>query len=231
MQANSAEHDSLETSSIVFGATSGMVEESALEHEEFAQQSAQPTCFHGHFSSCMEMYATPQQVLEYLDAHRSWFPRCANPMKALPIGENGYDLTVGKFGSFGYDVEAKIGLDLLPQNNGVYRIETIPIPGYQPPGYDVDFQAELHLVDATTDHPLTQVEWELNLQVTIQFPRFINKLPKSLVQSTGDRLLNQIVRQVSRCLTHKVQEDFHKAAGLPFPKKRWSKSWHKNEAV
>jgi hypothetical protein len=37
------------------------------------------------------------------------------------------------------------------------------------------------------------------------------------VQSTGDRLLNQIVRQVSRRLTRKVQEDFHQSLGIELP--------------
>jgi hypothetical protein len=40
-----------------------------------------------------------------------------------------------------------------------------------------------------------------------------------LSQSTGDRLLSQVVRQVSRRLTHKVQEDFHSSLGIPMPKK------------
>jgi hypothetical protein len=66
---------------------------------------------------------------------------------------------------------------------------------------------------------ITKVEWQLDLAVYVQFPKFIQRLPKSMVQSTGDRLLNQIVRQVSRRLTYKVQEDFHKSLGLPFPLK------------
>jgi hypothetical protein len=227
MQANPAEQSA---TPMVFGATSGFIEEpsEAQEHQELT-----PICFHGTFGSCMEMYAPVQVVSDYLNAHREWFPRCAQPMKANPIGENGYDLTVGKFGAFNYDVEAKVGLDLLPQEQGVYRIQTIPIPNYQPPGYDVDFQAAMRLLAATDDRtqaPMTHVDWDLNLKVTVQFPRFIYAMPRTMIQSTGDRLLNQIVRQVSRCLTHKVQEDFHREVGVKFPKKRrmpWAKD--KNE--
>ena len=236
MQANSAEHFPIDAASPILGATAGQVDGIPLtdsQTEETAQQIAEPTCFYGTFASCMEMYAEASTVAQYLDAHRSWFPRCAHPMKSEPIGENGYALTVGKFGSFGYEVEPKVGLDLLPQHEGIYRIETIPVPGYEPPGYDVDFQAALQLVEAAPDlslfsaqnqkllpPKLTCVEWELNLKVTVQFPRFIHALPSSIIQTTGDRLLNQIVRQVSRCLTHKVQEDFHQTIGVPFPKKR-----------
>jgi len=35
---------------------------------------------------------------------------------------------------------------------------------------------------------VTRVEWQLDLAVYVQFPKFIQRLPKSMVQSTGDRL-------------------------------------------
>ncbi|WP_427161346.1 DUF1997 domain-containing protein [Aliinostoc sp. HNIBRCY26] len=180
------------------------------------------TKFYGHYADCMEMYAPASTVGEYLNTHASWFCRCAEPMKVQPLGENGYALTIGKFGAFGYEVEPKIGLELLPPENGVYRIRTIPIPDYQAPGYDVDYQAALQFKEDESE--VTRVEWELDLVVCIHFPRFIQRLPKSLIQSTGDRLLNQIVRQVSRRLTRKVQEDFHNSFGVPLPKhllKKW----------
>lgn len=237
MQANSAEQCSLETTPARLGVAPGLIESIALEGytpEERVHHEQEPACFHGAFASCMEMYADAATVATYLDAHLAWFPRCAQPMIVEQIGENGYALTIGKFGSFGYEVEPKVGLHLLPQDQGVYRIQTIPVPNYTPPGYEVDFQAALQLVEteldaaaiaafkranATPPTHLTRVEWELDLKVMIQFPRFIQALPKSLVQNTGDRLLNEIVRQVSRRLTYKVQEDFHTTTGVPFPRK------------
>jgi hypothetical protein len=193
----------------------------------------------------MEMFAEAHQVAQYLDAHRDWFYRCAQPMKVSPLGKTGYALTIGQFGAFGYEVEPKIGLNLLPQDGGVYRIQTLPIPNYEAPGYEVDFQAALSLIEIDTDPSLyqqvpgaialpsrmTRVEWELNLAVALHFPRFIQALPQSLILTTGDRLLNQIVRQVSRRLTHKVQEDFHSTYGLPFPKKRRKLLWNRDREV
>jgi hypothetical protein len=249
MQVNSANHDFIETTPLILGATSGLVDSPSLADEltdnDAAHQVNQSTCFHGFFANCMEMYADAETVADYLNAHRGWFVRCAHPMTADPIGENGYALTIGRFGSFGYEVEPKIGLNLLPPDQGIYRIQTIPIPDYQPPGYEVDFQAALQLVETDLDPSLlsaqghhnlsslpaklTQVEWELDLKVMLQFPRFIQTLPQSLIQTTGDRLLNQIVRQVSRCLTYKVQEDFHSTAGIPFPKKRRKYPWNRSQ--
>lgn len=176
------------------------------------------TKFYGHYSDCMEMSAKIDTVAMYLNTHSSWFSRCAEPMKVQPLGENGYALIIGCFGAFGYEVEPKIGLELLPADEGVYRIRTIPIPGYQAPGYDVDYRAALQLKEKDGDSEVTRVEWELDLVVCLHFPRFIQRLPKSLIQVTGDRLLNKIVRQVSRRLTRKVQEDFHQSLGIPFSK-------------
>lgn len=179
--------------------------------------------FHNHFEGCMEMYAAPETVKAYLDAHQGWFRRCAKPMTAEPLGENSYALVIGRFGAFGYEVEPKMGVELLPQQGGTYRMHDIPIPNYTPPGYEVDYQASLQLAeDSQSQTPsgvemLTRVEWELDLGVTIHFPKFIERLPRRVIQNTGDRLLTQIVRQVSKALTRKVQEDFHASHDLPTP--------------
>lgn len=193
-----------------------------------ATEAITPVRFHGQFEDCMEMNADPATVAEYLALHNGWFCRCAHPMKVQPLGNNGYALTIGRFGSYGYEVEPKIGLELMPPDAaGVYRIQTIPVPDYVPSGYDVDFNATLQLQEGAVDQSAvesktsnyTRVEWQLDLVVSIQFPRFIYRLPMSLIQGTGDRVLAQIVRQVSRRLTYKVQQDFHTSLGLEMPRK------------
>ncbi|MGB3614278.1 MAG: DUF1997 domain-containing protein [Elainellaceae cyanobacterium] len=179
-----------------------------------------PVTFHSHSSSTMAMNASPAVVTRYLDNHREWFHRCAAPMQAQIIGENSYNLKIGTFGAFGYDVEPCIGLELLPQEAGIYRIQTVMLPDAQFLGYEVDFQAMLELFEqAYRGQTTTTVSWELDLTVLIQFPGFIHTLPMGLIQTTGDRLINRIVRQVSNRLTRKVQEDFHDSLGLPYPPK------------
>lgn len=220
MLSKNTDCQSFDTTEAVLSATS------TLEEAPDATQEAPvgtSTRFYGRYSDCMEMHAAAGTVVEYFDSHASWFSRCAEPMKVEPLGENGYALVIGRFGAFGYEVEPKIGLELLPPEEGVYRTRTIPIPDYQAPGYDVDYRSSLRLVEnVANDAPssfgeMTRVEWDLDLTVNIHFPKFIQRLPKSLIESTGDRLLNQIVRQVSRRLTRKVQEDFHQSLGIPFP--------------
>ncbi len=229
---------SLETSDVFFSPSSGFVQaERFVEVDQpmtAEGETIEPTHFDGQFVDCMEMNANPETVAEYLIDHQDWFRRCALPMQAEPLGERGYAITVGRFGSYGYVVEPKIGLELLPPDAGVYRIATIPVPGYLPKGYEVDFTASLELHEAVVDVPnsatahhhnesfsvsMTRVEWQLDLGVKIWFPKFIRVLPKALIHTTGQQLLRQIVRQFSRRLTHKVQEDFHQTLGLEMPKK------------
>ncbi|MUG91635.1 DUF1997 domain-containing protein [Scytonema sp. UIC 10036] len=214
MISNNSEYQSFDTNEAVFPIPSTL---EASEETTLEATIGTPRRFYGCYSDCMEMPAPSKTVAEYLDNHALWFSRCAEPMKVESLGKHGYALTIGRFGAFGYEVEPKIGLELLPPEEGIYRIRTIPIPNYQAPGYDVDYKSSLQLLETDASDSdrntgtITRVEWELHLSVYIHFPKFIQRLPKSIIQSTGDRLLNQIVRQVSRRLTRKVQEDFQKS--------------------
>ncbi|MGB3401746.1 MAG: DUF1997 domain-containing protein [Microcoleaceae cyanobacterium] len=196
-------------------------------------EQVESTWFQAKFEDCMVLYADVDQVAEYFANHRGWFCRCAEPMKTQPIGENAYDILIGRFGAFGYQVEARVGLELAPPNEqGIYKINTIPIPGYVPPGYVVNYEANMSLVELPVEEfseqhklkptqippAITGAKWTLELGVGVQFPQFIRSMSQSLIQTTGDRLLRNIVKQVSRRLTYKTQLDFHTTYNIPFPK-------------
>jgi hypothetical protein len=177
----------------------------------------------GQFADAMAMTAPPEAVAEYLNRHPQWFATAATPLKVEPLGPNSYAMTLGRFGALGHEVEPCFGLELV--NSGQdYRIRTVPVPGQTNIGYEVDFNAVMVLnpaPSASAGHPLiTQVEWQLCLEVQLQLPRFLQALPHNLVQQSGDRLLHQIVRQISRRLTQRVQQDFHTRLGLPLPPRR-----------
>lgn len=183
------------------------IENNTLEHA--VSTTAEYTYFGSKFIDKMLLDANRQLVANYLDSHHDWFTKCAQPMEVELIDTNAYAITIGKYGSFGYEIEPKIGLELLPQDQGIYRIQTVNIPNYQTTAYIVDFHAAMYLDEVLNgDYLQTEVNWELDLQVAMQFPKFITKLPQSLIQSTGDRVLEQVVKQVSKRLTKKVQNDF-----------------------
>lgn len=194
-------------------------------------QEARAFLFQGCFGGCMDMYSDIQTVADYLNAHEGWFCRCAQPMIVEPIDDRGYTLIIGRFGSFGYEIEPKIAVVLQPPIDRLYLMHTIPVPEYKDYGYDVNYQAAMELEEVSSEllrskpksgsvpSTITKVKWQLDLKVTVDFPKFIHKLPSSIVQCTGDRALAQIVRQVSPRLTYKVQKDFHSRLNLPVPPK------------
>lgn len=184
----------------------------------------QVRCYSSRFSDAMEMLSPATTVASYLDHHQAWFQRCATPMTVHAIDQQSYALTLGQFGNFGFEVEPTIALRLLPQQNQVYRIETVRMAPHSldlRDHYDVDFQASMQLLPGEDNNAnITSVQWDLDLSVWVRLPRVVTMLPEQLVQSSGDHLLRQIVRQISRRLTWKVQEDFHAAHGLQCPKRR-----------
>ena len=177
-------------------------------------------CYRSGFSDQMEMLASTTEVVSYLNAHQRWFERCAQPMQVSALDQQSYALTLGRFGNFGFEVEPTIALRLLPEDEKLYRIETVrtvPQSLDLRDHYDVDFQASMQLIDQDST---TSVLWDLDLSIWIRLPKVITMLPEQLVQSSGDHLLRQIVRQISRRLTWKVQEDFHASHGLHCPPRR-----------
>ncbi|ELS04176.1 Protein of unknown function (DUF1997) [Xenococcus sp. PCC 7305] len=196
-----------------------------------------PFLFQGNFVGYMDMYSDANTVANYLDAHEHWFVQCAHPMKVEPLGNNGYTLIVGRFSSLGHEVEPKVALVFHPAQNRVYTMHTIPVPNYEYPGYEVQYNAVMELQELAPEKILgdnitkvfaknqavpsvmTRIAWQLDLVVTVEMPQFIHKLPISFVQKAGDRLLSQIVRQISPRLTYRVQKDFHLRWELPIPPK------------
>ncbi len=215
MQARLLEQPMLERERLETVCSLTKPEPNSVQQLELAGEELTKTRFANSFADTMAMNADAKTVAQYFDQHQDWFIRCAQPMQVESLGQSGYAITIGRFNSFGYVVEPKVGLELLPHKSYAYPIKTINIPDYQAPGYEVDFSAEMRLVEVIQDNQLfTQVDWTLDLAVYLQFPKFIQKLPQSVIQKTGDKLLQQIVKQVSKRLTIKVQKDFHGAAGL-----------------
>lgn len=189
------------------------------------------TWFRLHYEDKVDIYAPKAIVAEYLTKHADWFPACAAPMKVSSLGNNGYNLLLGRYGAFKYELEVRLGLELIPpDSSGIYRLKNIPLPDYYPPGYQVDFQGTFYLTELPTDPAMrlqvlsqempdlppvmTRWQWQLDLEVGIQFPQFIRAMPESIVHNTGDRLLRQIVSEVSRRLADRVQRHFHHALGI-----------------
>lgn len=195
-----------------------------------------PVHFQTNCKGIMDMYCDLETVAKYLEHHEGWFVRCASPMKVEPFGDNGYTLIIGRYGAFGYDVEPKMSVILDPPRDNFYHIYSVDNPDDNNLSYEVDYISTMNLEEldsleaapdiqkfykkqALSEIPpvITRIHWQLNLQVNVQFPQFIYKLSMSVIKKTGDRLLAQIVKQISPRLSYKVQKDFHTRFNIPIP--------------
>lgn len=196
-----------------------------------------PMIFHTSFTGSMEMYGDEETVSKYLSNHQGWFIRCAEPMKVRAFGENGYTLSVGKYGAFGYNLEPQMSVILETPESNRYSMYSVANPQFdKTSNYEVNYRSNLQIESIPVSqasqgiekvyrqkglnnlpHQITKIHWTLNLTVKIQFPNFIYRLPTSMIQSTGNRLLAQIVKQISPRLSYKVQKDFHSRCDLPIP--------------
>ncbi|WP_373480047.1 DUF1997 domain-containing protein [Geminocystis sp.] len=210
----------------------------SLTPEELEISPQEPVAFKTLFSGIMEMYSDEDTVANYLNDHQGWFVRCASPMKAKPFGENGYTLIIGNYGAFGYNVEPEMTVILTTPQSKHYSMYSVTNPEFNNQGYEVNYISDMYIESIPVSQAsvgiekvyhqqgknslpeiITKINWQLNLQVKVRFPHFIYKLPMSIIQNTGDRLLSQIVKQVSPRLSYKVQKDFHCRFDLPIPPK------------
>lgn len=218
-------------------------QETVLPSENLTQQdleisNREPVGFQTHFQGIMDMYGNREIVAEYLDHHEGWFVRCASPMKAEPFGDNGYTLTIGHYGSLGYELEPKMTVVFQIPEDNFYVMYSISNPDSNDQRYEVDYKSTMNIEEINTSEMskiiekiykkhgfteipslITRINWKLDLQVKVKFPNFIYKLPMSLIQKSGDRLLTEIVKQISPRLSYKVQKDFHTRFNLPIPPK------------
>lgn len=210
----------------------------SLTAEELEISEQNPVAFQTHYQGMMEMYSDEETVANYLNNHQGWFVRCASPMKAEPFSENGYTLIIGHYGAFGYNVEPQMSVILEPPQSKHYSMYSVTNPEFNHPGYEVNYRSIMDIESIllsqasvgiekvyhqqgknSLPETITKINWQLNLEVKVRFPRFIYKLPMSIIQNTGDRLLSQIVKQISPSLSYKVQKDFHSRFNLPIPPK------------
>lgn len=154
---------------------------------ELEKSATKPVYFQANFAGYMDMHSDASKVADYLANHQDWFCSCATPMKTELLGNNAYILAIGRRGALGYQVETKIAIVLEPEINGRYLMQSIPVPDYNPSGYDVNYQGTMELVEvpAVGDEVKTKINWQMHLGVRVRFPQFVYKLPLSLIQTTG----------------------------------------------
>lgn len=178
----------------------------------------------------MGLCAPAAMAAAYLDAHSDWLAPCVQPMRAEPLGAQGYLLTIGRFDAFGYRVEPQMAVVFESPQVGLYQFYNVPLTDQPPePLYKIHYQAAMQLQETNAAAVawgasnrviapiVTRVDWYLNLTVTWQLPRLMAHVPRDWTQNLGETGLAQILQQMTPRLTQAVQQDFHQRHALLMP--------------
>jgi hypothetical protein len=157
----------------------------------------------------------------YLRGHGQWIQRCFQPLRVEPLSAETYRLQFFRMGGLGFELEPSFGIKIWPEEDYLFRLTSIELPGDAALPYRVDCQASFRLEELPGSPATTRVHWDLHLDVRLHLPKFLHVLPRQLVQKVGSQVVQQVTRSLSNRLTHNVCSDFYRSVGRPHHPYRW----------
>jgi hypothetical protein len=157
----------------------------------------------------------------YLRGHGQWIQRCFQPLRVEPLSAETYRLQFFRMGGLGFELEPSFGIKIWPEEDYLFRLTSIELPGDAALPYRVDCQASFRLEELPGSPATTRVHWDLHLDVRLHLPKFLHVLPRELVQGVGSQVVQQVTRSLSNRLTHNVCSDFYRSVGRPHHPYRW----------
>jgi hypothetical protein len=157
----------------------------------------------------------------YLRGHGQWIQRCFQPLRVEPLSAETYRLQFFRMGGLGFELEPSFGIKIWPEEDYLFRLTSIELPGDAALPYRVDCQASFRLEELPGSPATTRVHWDLHLDVRLHLPKFLHVLPRKLVQGVGSQVVQQVTRSLSNRLTHNVCSDFYRSVGRPHHPYRW----------
>jgi hypothetical protein len=157
----------------------------------------------------------------YLRGHGQWIQRCFQPLRVEPLSAETYRLQFFRMGGLGFELEPSFGIKIWPEEDYLFRLTSIELPGDAALPYRVDCQASFRLEELPGSPATTRVHWDLHLDVRLHLPKFLHVLPRQLVQGVGSQVVQQVTRSLSNRFTHNVCSDFYRSVGRPHHPYRW----------
>ncbi|MFS8777437.1 DUF1997 domain-containing protein [Synechococcus sp. W70.1] len=151
----------------------------------------------------------------YLRGHGQWIQRCFQPLRVEPLSAETYRLQFFRMGGLGFELEPSFGIKIWPEEDYLFRLTSIELPGDAALPYRVDCQASFRLEELPGSPATTRVHWDLHLDVRLHLPKFLHVLPRKLVQGVGSQVVQQVTRSLSNRFTHNVCSDFYRSVGRP----------------
>jgi hypothetical protein len=153
-----------------------------------------------------------EPLAAYLGEHQEWIDRCFKPLKVFPLSESTYKLQFFRIGGLGFELEPCFGVEIWAEEDYLFRLGSIDLPSDADLPYTVDCQSYFQLRDLP-DSGMTQVNWDLELDIWMELPCFLSAFPHSLVYNVGAKVVRQVTRRMSDRLTHNVCTDYYRSVG------------------
>ncbi len=151
----------------------------------------------------------------YLRGHSQWIQRCFRPLQVEPLSSEIYRLQFFRMGGLGFELEPSFGVKIWPEEDYLFRLTSIELPGDAALPYWVDCRASFRLEELAGSPATTRVHWDLHLNIRLHLPKFLQVLPRKLVQRVGNQVVQQVTRGLSDRFTHNVCSDFYDSIGRP----------------
>ncbi len=160
----------------------------------------------------VDMETEREPLAAYLQEHQEWIDRCFKPLKVFPLSESTYKLQFFRIGGLGFELEPCFGVKIWSEENYMFRLSSIELPSDADLPYTVDCQSFFQLQDLPTAG-MTRVNWDLELDIWMELPRFLAAFPYNLVYNVGAQVVRQVTRRMSDRLTHNVCTDYYRSVG------------------
>ncbi|MFS8884767.1 DUF1997 domain-containing protein [Synechococcus sp. H70.2] len=156
-----------------------------------------------------------ETLARYLRGHGQWIQRCFRPLQVEPLSADTYKLQFFRMGGLGFELEPCFGVKIWPEEDYLFRLTSTELPGEAALPYRVDCQASFRLEELPGSPATTRVHWDLHLDIRLHLPKFLQVLPRKLVQRVGSQVVQQVTRSLSDRFTHNVCSDFYCSIGRP----------------
>ncbi|MEO1133639.1 MAG: DUF1997 domain-containing protein [Cyanobacteria bacterium J06639_1] len=170
-------------------------------------------------SGWVEMDTEREPLAVYLRQHPKWVARCFKPLKVEQLCDRTYRLQFFRMGGLGFNLEPCFGIEILPDEDYLFALNSIELPTDEGLPYHVDCYSSFLLEERQPGETIqTRVNWELKLDIQMQLPGFLLALPRKQVLAVGQGVVNQVARSMCKRLTRNICTDYdrYRAAAHSF---------------
>ncbi len=157
-------------------------------------------------SGSVDMTTEIPPLAAYLYKHHEWVQHCFRPLKVEPLSEDTYRLQFFRIGGLGFELEPCFGVQIGSESDRLFYLHSIELPSDADLPYHVDCVSHFRLEEIETG---TRVNWDLNLNIHLKLPGFLQVLPYAKVKGVGEAVVKRVAQSMCARLTRNVCNDYY----------------------